>query len=224
MKYIIAGTFPFASVSYHPFLTGSGSARLADLNLLDSRDGIVDLEIGLSAFHQRSHYWGVPLCNPHRDKPVLIRVGSIWWAMDASTVGILGAIATIVAVVIAHLLNQRAGERRANQVRDEVLKRIDDVNTRVTEVNVALSNRISESKTDLNARISEVRVEMSSQAGQLRTEITSTSTGIKEFMASELRAVKAEILAALPPRARSVSSSEHQKIICPFSLAFRMHL
>jgi len=130
--------------------------------------------------------------------------------MDASTtVGIAGAIATIGAVVIAHWLSQKAGERRADQVRDEVLNRIDAVATRLSEVNTSLGNRISEVKTDLNGKLSELKADSSLQTGQLRLEIENSSKGLRDLLTSELRAVKAEIIAALPERTRS--ASEHQR-------------
>ncbi|HEX4231880.1 MAG TPA: hypothetical protein VHZ07_24645 [Bryobacteraceae bacterium] len=131
--------------------------------------------------------------------------------MDASTigilVGILGAGATILAVVITHVLSQRAGEMRANQVREEVLSKMDSVNMWVSEVGSSLSDRIaglndriSEVKSDLNLRISDVKTEVSAQSGALRIEIENSSKGVKELVTSELRAIKAEIIAALPAR------------------------
>ena len=136
--------------------------------------------------------------------------------MDASIIGIIGVVATILAVVITHVLGQRAGEMRANQVREEVLDRIDSVNVRINEVGSSLSDRIaglneriSEVKVDLNLRISDVKTEVSAQSGALRIEIENSSKGVKELLTSEIRAITAEIIAALPVRARSASDQSN---------------
>lgn len=105
---------------------------------------------------------------------------------------------------------------RANQVREEVLNRIDSVNMRVNEVGSSLSDRISglnerisEVKADLNLRLSDVKTEVSAQSGALRIEIENSSKGVKELLTSEIRSIKAEIIAALPVRARSASDQSH---------------
>ncbi|HEX3682486.1 MAG TPA: hypothetical protein VHU83_08070 [Bryobacteraceae bacterium] len=128
--------------------------------------------------------------------------------MDASAIGILGAVTTVAAVIVTHVLNQRAGEKRATQVRDELSGRIDTMNTRVTEVREALSQRISEVKTDLTARIAEVRGEAASQGAQIRSEIANSANTVKEVVSAEVKVMKAEILARLPERARS--AAEHK--------------
>jgi hypothetical protein len=66
-----------------------------------------------------------------------------------------------------------------------------------------LNDRISEVKSDLNLRISDVKTEVSAQGGALRIEMENCSKGVKELLTSEIRAIKAEIIAALPARTRS---------------------
>ncbi len=129
--------------------------------------------------------------------------------MNATAIGIIvSGIVTLAAVIFTHVLNQRAGEKRANQVREEVLNRIDAVNTRVTEVRETLAERIADTKADLTTRISELRSQTESQASQIRAEISNSATGIKEIVTAELRATRAEILAAMPERARSVGTEQ----------------
>ncbi len=78
------------------------------------------------------------------------------------------------------MMNQQAGEKRANQVREELISKIDSLDRRVTESRDDLKERLIELKHDL-----------------------------KESIASEVGHLKSEILNALPPRARS-ASEEHR--------------
>ena len=77
----------------------------------------------------------------------------------------------------------------------------------------ALDSRITESKADLTARISDLKAhgdfrfaQIDSQFTQVRAEISGSAAGVKELFSSELRAFWAEILAALPQRARGAST------------------
>jgi hypothetical protein len=134
--------------------------------------------------------------------------------MNANAVGIIvSAIVTVAAVIITHILNQRKGEERASQVRNELMDRFELFDKRLTEARDGLSGRIVEVKGDLSAmkndlstRISEHRAQTDSQSALIRTEIraeiVSNTAGMKEVMSSEMRALKAEILAALPQRSQ----------------------
>lgn len=122
--------------------------------------------------------------------------------MDASTIGIMGAVTTVVAVIITHMLNQRAGEKRATQVRDELIGRMDGLNTRVTEVKETLSGRISE----VSERVTEIRTDLTDrikeQGARLESQIGSSATSTREGVSAEIRVMKAEILARLPELVR----------------------
>jgi len=134
--------------------------------------------------------------------------------MNANAVGIIvSAIVTVAAVIITHILNQRKGEERASQVRNELMDRFELFDKRLTEARDGLSGRIAEMKGDLTAmkndlstRISEHTAQTDSQSAliraEIRAEIVSNTAGVKEVMSSEMRALKAEILAALPLRSQ----------------------
>jgi endonuclease III len=81
--------------------------------------------------------------------------------MDSSTVG---AIATIAAVIIAHVLSQRAGESRANHVREELINRIDSLDRRITESRDDLKERIVDLKHDLKELKSDILNALPSRA------------------------------------------------------------
>jgi hypothetical protein len=123
--------------------------------------------------------------------------------LDAATVGILGAVATVAAVVISHWLNQRSGEQRANHVREEVLSRIASVETRIAEVKSDFASRLTELRSDDAAHAAQLRSEMNNTV--LRVE--SRVDALKEVFSLELKALKAEILAALPARVRRVGET-----------------
>ncbi|HEY1949631.1 MAG TPA: hypothetical protein VGG97_21655 [Bryobacteraceae bacterium] len=97
-------------------------------------------------------------------------------------------------------------------------EKIDTLDKRLTEVRDVLGGRITDSKADLTSRITESKADLTSRIGELKshtdfrfaqvdTQIVSSATGIKELFLSELRAFRAEILAALPPRARGAGTN-----------------
>ena len=127
----------------------------------------------------------------------------------------IGATSTIAAVVVTHLLSQRAGEQRANHVRDELLARIASLEARITEVRTDFNGRITELRADDAAHTTQLRAEM----GSVTSRVEARLDAIKEAFSLELRAVKAEILGALPQRvqrvggtsvARDIENTEHE--------------
>jgi|SRR5579872_720811 len=138
------------------------------------------------------------------------------------TIGIIGAGATVAAVLITHWLGQRNGEERANHVRDEMLGRMTSLDGRMTEVKTDLNARLAEmksdSKTDLQAArtdLQAVKADLHSALLDVRSELGNNSArvearidGIKEVFSLELKALKAEILAALPERIRRAGGSD----------------
>ena len=54
---------------------------------------------------------------------------------NALAIGVItaavGAIATLTAVIVTHLLGQRHGEKRANHVKEQLVGRIDAVDRRI---------------------------------------------------------------------------------------------
>ena len=114
--------------------------------------------------------------------------------MDAATVGVLGAVATVAAVLITHWLGQRGGKERADQVREELNARLGAIDSRLTEVKGDLTARIAETKADSLSATNQVRTDL--QGATVRLEVRIDS--MKETFALELRAAKAEILNALP--------------------------
>ena len=128
--------------------------------------------------------------------------------MDATTVGVLGTAATVGAVILAHVLSERSGEKRANHVRDELIARI-----------TSLDNRISEIKSDLVRSVQDVRADSAKQASDVRAEITHGTErvearmgALKEIFSLELKNLKMEILGALPVSAKHVGSSNENQV------------
>jgi hypothetical protein len=125
----------------------------------------------------------------------------------------LGAVATVAAVIITHVLNQRTGEKRADQVKEELIGRISALDTRVTEAKEVFGKSIDK----LSDQVEKVGAEASSQIAQvrseMRSEIANSTDAVKEYVSAEVRVVsadmrtmKAEILARLPERTRTASS------------------
>lgn len=132
--------------------------------------------------------------------------------MDAITVALLGIGGTLVAVVLTYWFSQRSGEQRANHVRDEVIARITALDARLTEVKVDfrsdMQNRFSEVRADGNEHTSQLRSEMSASVARVEARVE----GMKEIFSLELKAMKAEILAALPERAnRAGGAPPHEE-------------
>lgn len=125
--------------------------------------------------------------------------------MDATTIGIIGAIATIAAVVITHVLSQQSGEKRANHVREELIGKIDALDRRITETRAELRD----AKEDLKGRIADARSETTSQSMQIRSELNTAATHLRESLSSEMKLMKAEILSALPSRSKTVGGEHH---------------
>jgi len=82
-------------------------------------------------------------------------------------------------------------DKRLSEARDGLGARIIEIKGDLTTL-----------KSDLTTRISEHRSQTDSQAAQIRAEIVGNTAGMKEVMSSEMRALKAEILAALPQRSQ----------------------
>jgi hypothetical protein len=78
--------------------------------------------------------------------------------MDSLTAG--GMITTFAAVLITHWLAQRGGRRRSDQVRDELILRLNAIDLRLTEVNGDLKLRISEVTGDSIAAINQIRTDL----------------------------------------------------------------
>ncbi len=142
--------------------------------------------------------------------------------MDVAVViGVVGAIATIAAVIVTHVLSQRGGEKRANQVLAELTEKCALLDRRVTEVRDVLSGRmdgvggrITEVKSDVLERVSDIshqisdhKVQTERQFELARIEAAAHAANLKESMQIELRAVKAEIIAALPQRSQQAGQS-----------------
>jgi hypothetical protein len=78
--------------------------------------------------------------------------------MDSLTAG--GMITTVAAVLITHWLAQRGGRQRSDQVRDELILRLNAIDLRLTEVNGDLKLRISEVTGDSMAAINQIRTDL----------------------------------------------------------------
>src|SRR5579875_2826983 len=103
--------------------------------------------------------------------------------MNATQIGLIGAAATVLAVVVTHWLAQRSGESRATQVREELLSRFAGLDARVTKV-----------KSDVLDRMTELRAESGRQTDQMRAEIRNgvervdaRMESLKEIFALELK-------------------------------------
>jgi gas vesicle protein len=149
--------------------------------------------------------------------------------MDATTVGIIGAVVTVFSVLLTHWLGQRGGRERADQVRDELTSRLSGLDSRLTEVKGDLKDLIRDSKNDSLTAISQVRTELHgaiadakndslSAIGQVRKELQGSMVRIearidaaKETYSRELNAMRTEILDAIPKRARQAASGEAER-------------
>ena len=124
--------------------------------------------------------------------------------VDTAAIGILGAVATVFAVLVTHWLGQRRGKERADQVREELSARLNAIDSRLTEIKGDLKSQISETKADSIVAINQARTDLQGSTIRLEARIES----MKEMFALELRASKAEILAALPQRVHQAGGSE----------------
>jgi hypothetical protein len=78
--------------------------------------------------------------------------------MDSLTAG--GVITTFAAVLVTHWLAQRGGRQRSDQVRDELILRLNAIDLRLTEVNGDLKLGISEVRGDSVAAINQIRTDL----------------------------------------------------------------
>ena len=123
----------------------------------------------------------------------------------------IGPLATIAVVLWTYRMNDRRGERRAEQVKEELGKRIDDLKGELGKRIEDLATRVTEVKTDL-------RGDLTAQTSQIRTDVAAVESHLKELMHSEVKAQSAElraeivnahrdIIARLPAMSKTESAS-----------------
>jgi predicted nucleic acid-binding Zn-ribbon protein len=103
--------------------------------------------------------------------------------MDAGTISIIGFGLVIATFVGSHVLSQRQGEKRADQVKDELLQRLSLLDGRITEV-----------KTDLKTDIRDLRADMKAGSDRLETRLEAA----REAFSQELRNTRDEIIRNIP--------------------------
>ena len=129
-----------------------------------------------------------------------------------------------MVVLWTYTMNNRKGDQRAEQVRDELIRVIGDLATRVTEVKTDLGVRITELKADMNGQISglsgqmnSLKADLTNQTSQLRSDIVAVKSDVKELVQSEIgknfAEIKIEILKThhelmerFPPEGKRASS------------------
>ena len=130
--------------------------------------------------------------------------GAPTWFLVSVVTGLIGIFAAV-------LYTYSVSQRRAQEVKDELSKRIEDVGARVTEVKAdlgaritELGARITEAKTDITAQVKELKNDLTTQTSQLRADIKDAKSDIKDLMQSELKtnfvALQAEMFKALVER------------------------
>jgi hypothetical protein len=101
-----------------------------------------------------------------------------------------------VATIVALLWTWSMNNRRAEQVKTELSRYIDDLGVRVTELKSDLSGeisktglRVTELKTDINAQMGALKTDLTGQAAQLRSDVGAMKSDIK----NDIGAIKHDV-------------------------------
>jgi endonuclease III len=134
---------------------------------------------------------------------------------SATILPIVTILVAVAGFVITHMLSQRAGEKRANQVRDELVGKLTTVEQSLVRNVEALDKRIDDFKVEAKDRISDIQVSVSElntsvseDIAALRADIVRSKEDLKELFRSEVRAAVAELRIVMTEKMRRANDSD----------------
>lgn len=117
---------------------------------------------------------------------------------------VVGSLATVGAVLLAHFLGERGGEKRANQVREELTARLTIMEQAQSKNTDGIERRLDDFKGETKDRLGRIEADIV----DARDEIRRSRDDLKELLRAEIRAATAELRGAISDKIRRAGDPE----------------